>query len=141
LVIAIDASVAVKWYVLEPHTDLAIAFYANNQGDLIAPDVFTVEVVAALVRRANIEKSFRADSEKSIDNFLQVLESGLVQTQRTSAEQAAAAATLAMDIGHPLKDCLYLALAMELDCDLVTCDARFAAKAKAVWDKVRVLGV
>jgi predicted nucleic acid-binding protein len=126
LVIAIDASVAVKWYVIEPHTDLAIAFYAKNQGDLIAPDVFTVEVVA--------------DSEKSIVNFLQVLESGLVQTQRTSAEQAAAAATLAMDIGHPLKDCLYLALAMELGCDLVTCDARFAEKAQGVWDRVRVLG-
>jgi predicted nucleic acid-binding protein len=139
LVIAIDASVAVKWYVIEPHTDLAIAFYAKNQGDLIAPDVFKV-VVAALVRRANIEKSFQADSEKSIDNFLQVLESGLVQTQRTSAEQAAAAATLAMDLGHPLKDCLYLALVMELGCDLVTCDARFAEKAKGVWDKVRVLG-
>jgi predicted nucleic acid-binding protein len=47
---------------------------------------------------------------------------------------------LAIDIGHPLKDCVYLVLAMELDCELVTCDARFAKKAKSVWGRVRVLG-
>ena len=52
----------------------------------------------------------------------------------------ATAAGLAVDLGHPLKDCIYLALAIELECELVTADARFAEKAKGVWDKVRVLG-
>jgi predicted nucleic acid-binding protein len=140
LVTVVDASVAVKWYVIEPFTDLAIAFYAENQGALIAPDIFTVEVVAALVRRANIEKSFQPDSQKSIGNFLQLLESGLVQARPISLKQAATAAGLAINIGHPLKDCIYLMLAMEMGCELVTCDARFSEKAKGVWDRVRVLG-
>ena len=140
MVTVVDASVAVVWYVNEPFANEAINFYAENQGNLIAPDVFAVEVVAALVRRANIEKSFRPDAERSIGNFVQVLEAGLVNTRRPSSEQVGRAATFALDLGHPLKDCIYLALAMELDCDLVTCDAKFAEKARMVWDGVRVLG-
>jgi predicted nucleic acid-binding protein len=140
LVIVVDASVAVKWYVNEPFANEAITFYAENQGNLIVPDVFAVEVVAALIRRANIEKTFRPDTERSVGNLVQLLEAGLVNARRSSSEQVARAATLALDLGHPLKDCIYLALAMELDCDLVTCDAKFAAKAKRVWDRVQVLG-
>jgi predicted nucleic acid-binding protein len=52
----------------------------------------------------------------------------------------AQAAALALDLGHPLKDCVYLAMAMELGCDLVTCDARFAEKACEAWAGVRLLG-
>ena len=50
------------------------------------------------------------------------------------------AANLAIDIGHPLKDCIYLALAMELGCPLVTCDTKFATKAHEVYAGVQVLG-
>jgi predicted nucleic acid-binding protein len=59
---------------------------------------------------------------------------------RTDNQALASAASTAIDIGHPLKDCIYLILAMELDCELMTCDARFAKKARDVWDRVRVLG-
>jgi predicted nucleic acid-binding protein len=139
-VIVVDASVAVKWYVQELFADLAIEFYAQNQGDLTAPDIFVTEVVATLVRRANVEKSFRIDTEKSINNILQLIDAGLVDARRMSVEHMATAANLALNLGHPLKDCIYLSLAMDLGCDLVTCDAKFAAKATAVWDRVRVLG-
>lgn len=50
------------------------------------------------------------------------------------------AALLALDLGHPFKDSIYLALAVDLGCDLVTCDARFAKRAKEVWPRVRMLG-
>ena len=59
---------------------------------------------------------------------------------RMGPQKIASSAGQAIDLGHPLKDCIYLALAMELGCELVTCDARFAAKAKGVWAGVRVLG-
>jgi predicted nucleic acid-binding protein len=58
---------------------------------------------------------------------------------RTANADLLRATNLAIDLGHPLKDCIYLALAMELGCDLVTADARFAAKAREVWAGVRVL--
>lgn len=137
--IVVDASVVVKLYVAEAVSDIAEAFYIDNQGALIAPDIIIAEVIGALVRRANIDKDRRAESERSIDNFMTVLGAERLLVQRMSIEAMRKAATLAMDIGHPVKDCIYLALAMEQACDLVTCDAKFAGKARTIWTRVRVL--
>lgn len=38
-----------------------------------------------------------------------------------------AALQLAIDLNHPIYDCLYLALAIRLDTHVVTADRRFAA--------------
>jgi predicted nucleic acid-binding protein len=94
-----------------------------------------------MVRRANINRAERSASESSIAKFIGLISEEFIAVRNMSAPQVAVASQLALDLGHPLKDCLYLALAMELDCDLVTCDARFAEKAKGVWDRVRVLGM
>jgi predicted nucleic acid-binding protein len=138
--IAIDASVAVKWYRPEHFSLEATALFETNAGDLIAPDMFAVEVTSALVRNANAVKAARNIMEQSILAFARELEIGSIRLTRLTAKGLTDAARLALDLGHPLKDCNYLALAMEQGCDLVTCDARFAAKAKRVWAGVRVLG-
>lgn len=44
-----------------------------------------------------------------------------------------------MRLGHPVKDCLYLALAMELRCDVATRDAKFIARARKIYPAVRHL--
>ena len=138
--IAIDASLAVKWYRAEDFSLEATALFEANAGNLVAPDLFAIEVVSALVRNANAIKPSRGTMEQAIAAFVAELELGSVRLTRLSARQLTVAANLALDLGLPLKDCIYLALAMELGCDLVTCDARFAAKAKGVWAGVRVLG-
>jgi predicted nucleic acid-binding protein len=69
-----------------------------------------------------------------------LLDAQTITLRRPTSSDILEAANLAMDLSHPLKDCIYLALAMEMGCDLVTCDARFTEKAKGVWDRVRVLG-
>ena len=112
----------------------------ENEGDIVVPHVFLIEVLGALVRRANIDKKLRRDSEISIARFVALFDERLIRVANTNPQQMAQAANHALDLGHPLKDCIYLALAMELGCDLVTCDARFAAKAKGVWAGVRLLG-
>ena len=138
--IAIDASLAVKWYRAEDFSLEATALFEANAGDLVAPDLFAIEVVSALVRNANAVKSARGTMEQAIAAFGAELERGSIKLTRLTAQSLTVAAQHALDLGHPLKDCLYLALAMELGCDLVTSDARFAAKAKGVWAGVRVLG-
>ena len=138
--IVVDASLAVKWYLDELWADEAHALLVDNLGEISAPDIFISEVVGVLVRRANIDKSKRQDSELSIDRFMALFVNAGIAAVRASPGTVANAANLALDLGHPLKDCIYLALAMELGCELVTCDARFAAKAKGVWAGVRVLG-
>jgi predicted nucleic acid-binding protein len=75
-----------------------------------------------------------------IADFAEKLTLQQVRLTRLTGMEIAKASNLALALGHPLKDCIYLALAMELECELVTCDAKFAAKAASTWDRVRVLG-
>jgi predicted nucleic acid-binding protein len=139
-VIVIDASLAVKWYLDEAWADEAEALLIEYEGDIVVPDIFISEVIGALVRRANMDKAMRSDSAAAMARFQALFDTGSITAIRSPPPAVVRAATLALNLGHPLKDCLYLALAMELECDLVTCDERFAAKAKEVWDQVRVLG-
>lgn len=138
--IVVDASLALKWYLDEALSDEAEAWFAENEGSIVVPHVFLIEVTGALVRRANIDNELRRASETSIARFVALFDEQSIRVESTELRQMAQAASLALDLGHPLKDCIYLALAMELGCDLVTCDARFAAKAKVVWAGVRMLG-
>ena len=138
--IVVDASLVVKLFRDEPNSDLAERIYAEHQGELAAPDLLAIEVAAALVRNANMVKSSRPFIEMALAEFGQMLRDATIALHRLDEPQLAVAAKYALDLGHPLKDCIYLALAMELGCELLTCDARFAAKAKVVWAGVRVLG-
>ena len=139
--IVLDASVAVKWYARESFTSDALDLLQDLHGNIAVPDIFLSEVIGALVRNANIEKTLRNASIASISRFASLFANKWVHAERTDPRKMEQASRLALDLGHPLKDCIYLALAMELGCDLVTCDTRFAAKAKGVWAGVRVLGV
>ena len=138
--IVVDASLVVKLFRQEPNSELAEHIYAKFRSQIAAPDLLAVEVGAALVRNANMDKGSRAFIEIALAEFGEVLRDETIDLHRLDARQLTDAAKLALDLGHPLKDCLYLALAMDLGCDLVTSDARFAARAKGVWAGVRVLG-
>ncbi len=60
------------------------------------------------------------------------------------ADLLEAALEYGIRLRHPVYDCLYLALAVELDCAVLTADRRFAgaaAKAPDLAQRVRVLAV
>ena len=137
--IVVDASLGVKWFLDEPFSVEAAKLLASSE-DLVAPAHFHIEVASTLVREANIAKNLAEPMRQALDGLEGIIASTRVRLIATGPESVSAAAAMAIQLGHPLKDCLYLALAMELECDLVTCDARFAAKAKGVWAGVRVLG-
>jgi predicted nucleic acid-binding protein len=139
-VIVLDASVAVKWYVPEDQSADARLVFTENESAIVVPEIFRGEVVGAMVRRANMNKAERAASEESIRIFMGLIAEGFIDLTNLTPDQMTRAAGTAIDLGHPLKDCLYLALAMDLGCPLITCDAKFAAKAHGIYDGVRVLG-
>ena len=138
--IVVDASVAVKWYIAEPQSAEAIALLAEHQGQILVPDLFVLEVQGALVRRANMQKARRDEATVAIASFAALLAEEMVVCEHTLPADVARAAQIALDIGHPLKDCIYLALAIKNHCSLVTADVHFAAKAREVYGAVQVLG-
>jgi predicted nucleic acid-binding protein len=140
MTVIVDASLAVRWFLLEADSPAARALLAEKIGEIAVPAVFGIEVAATLVREANMDRANAQFMRDAITRLTHLIDDGSILTHDQSPAQLSRAANLAIDLGHPLKDCLYLALAMEKDCELVTCDARFAAKAKGVWDKMRVLG-
>lgn len=138
--IVIDASIAVKWFVEETGSELARKLLLDRQGYLHIPDIFIVEVAATLVREANTNKSGSAFFAAGLARLIDMIERQSLRLERTQPSQILDAGRIAIDLGHPMKDCIYLALAMERGCELITADARFAEKARGVWPMVRLLG-
>jgi predicted nucleic acid-binding protein len=138
-VIVLDASIAAKLYRNEPGSGEALALIADHSGQILAPDIFAVEVAGVIVRDANSDRPGAALQREKLEHLAELLAGPALNLVRMQPDAIVIAADLAIQIGHPIKDCLYLVLAMERDCPLVTADARFAVKARNVWDKVRAL--
>lgn len=117
--IVVDASVAVKWFVPEVHSDRAKRLL---QGDfeLLAPDLILAEVGNVLwkkTRRGEISVETGGNILRDFKRFpIRVYD---------SAELAELAWDLAIHFDRTFYDSLYLALARSLDCSLATADRRF----------------
>lgn len=136
----LDASVAVKLFRPERDSEIADQVYQEQLGKLIAPAIFAVEVAAALVREANAIKQSRTDLEMALTAFFSMLSDRSIVVLDTDVLALSRASRLALDLGHPLKDCLYLELAISRNRPLLTADAKFAAKARTLGHTVQLLG-
>jgi predicted nucleic acid-binding protein len=135
LSIVVDASVAVKWVCAEPDSNLAVALRAE---ELIAPALWLAESANALWRRARIGDIMAEEANLRLAE----LANAPVATLAIEAYLALALG-LATEIGHPIYDCLYLALALRHDTHVVTADRRFVAAVATrpdLADRVRLLG-
>ncbi|MBN8807343.1 MAG: type II toxin-antitoxin system VapC family toxin [Sphingomonas sp.] len=116
-----DASVIVKTLTEEPLSANAILSVASEP-HAVAPDILTFEVASALSKKG---RYFDLPREK-IDDALAALPD-MVSEQVASTFLLDKAMSLALELKHAFYDCLYLALAEDRDCDLVTADQKFAA--------------
>lgn len=125
----VDASVAVKWLVEEPHSKAANRLLESKER-LVAPDFVLVEVGNVLwkkVRRGEVATEQSIAGVRALPSFFDDL--------APSAPLMTRALAIAVELGHPVYDCPYLACAESADATLVTADDRFAAKAltRASW--------
>ena len=117
--VVIDASVALKWVLDEPGREAADALLDE---ELIAPALWLVEAANALWRRAQRGEI----SPEQARERLAELHNAPVATASLEGD-VLAATDLAHALGHPVYDCLYLAMAIREDTYVVTADRRFHA--------------
>jgi predicted nucleic acid-binding protein len=137
--IVVDASLAAKWMLWEAESRDALRFLFRHGRSLCAPDLLFTEVAGAIVRHANIAKGIEADALEALRKWTVAWGEHAVKPYRITQRRLYKAGKLALALGHPLQDCLYLGLAMELSCPLATCDAKFLAKAVGIYPGVRLL--
>lgn len=129
-----DASVVLKWVLPEADSDLALSLREHT---LLAPDLLLVECGNALW--AQVRRGFLAEAEALAGLDLLAAAPVLAIPSR---ELLPLALRLALDLGHPVYDCLYLSLALSQDATVVTADRKFHDLAQAnpeVRDRIALL--
>jgi predicted nucleic acid-binding protein len=117
--VVVDSSVAVKWFKHEKEPGLAGALellsrHRDEQVLLCAPTLLRLEVLNAM-RSGGLTAA-------QLQTVCEDLEGFRLKWHETSAELAAAAAAIATTTGLTVYDALFVALARELEAQLVTAD-------------------
>ena len=128
--VVIDASIAVKWVVEEEGTGEALAL--RHRSRLIAPELLAAECANILWKKVRREELSREEALFAA----QLLYAADVEF-RPAHHLLEAATRIAVELDHPAYDCLYLALAEELDCGFITADERFVRKLDQTGSRFR----
>ena len=131
--LVIDASVAVKWLIAEPDSETANRLL-DGEHELHAPRLMLYEVSNALWvkgRRRRIELNEAVLLAEHMLSFPVHWDDDW-QTMPGTVE-------LALALGHPAYDCVYLSLAQRINATLVTADARFARAVTSTEYRDRVV--
>ena len=122
MTLTVDASVVVKWFVKEQAFEEARGLLAHRI-HLHAPDILLTEFANTIwkkVRRREI-----ADARPYFDELTNFPD---IVTLHRGDELIDRAAEIAVEIDHPVYDCLYLTCAEATSSALITADRRLATK-------------
>ena len=118
----VDASVAIKWLVLEDMSDVAKELSGSGD-DLVAPRLIMTEVANALARKTIQGMLSRQEARYHLDALPRFLPELMdIDALIEPAFENACA------LRHPIYDLIYLEAARTVDGQLVTADRRFVAK-------------
>ena len=121
----LDASVALKAVLVETDTDLAVrlrAEYLQGIHELVAPDFFFAEVGNALVTAERRKVIQPGEATLFFDSWL-----NSPPRLVPSLQLSVAAIELAVQMRIAVYDALYVVLALEERCQLVTTDRKLLA--------------
>ena len=127
----LDSSVALKWVLTEPDSDKALRLrdsYRLKQIELIAPDWFVLEVTNVLGKAAARQsitemQAIQARIEMNNDGPILIPSLPLVDV----------AFKLALQHRRAVYDLLYLALALDQKCELVTADDSLVRQLQPIY--------
>ena len=139
LMLVADASVIAKWYLTdEESSTAAVALrtaFVEGRVSIAVPDLMCYEVANAIHVAHQRKRLKEQDAENAIEDLLawDFVYSGV-------DEILAGAVAAAHRFGCALYDAAYVALAEQLDCDLVTADQRLVNKLQSQAPWVKWLG-
>jgi hypothetical protein len=119
--VIVDASVALKWLVPESDSARAEAIM-TSASTLHAPHFLMLETVNACWknwRKQMIDRPVVLEASSKL--------TGLIDVWHRDEVLIEDAASLAVELQHPIFDCIYLALARQLNLQVVTADQRLIA--------------
>lgn len=132
----IDASVALEWFLPEEDSPAAQVLMDDSINEvlrLVIPEVLFLEVANGLRLKEGLNKNL-------VDKALQGLWGLNLSVVALDDKLLKSAGRLAFETESTVYEALYLALAHERGCELVTADQRFLEKARqAGYEEVRGL--
>jgi predicted nucleic acid-binding protein len=135
--LVVDCSVAAKWVLHEAgHLEALQLLQKERAGQvaLVAPDLLLVEFASLIAKRTR-RKQISPDLAEHSFRLMQQSAPMLFATQPLLE----AALKLALDYRLSLWDCVYLALAIALDCPMITADLRLFRGSVSRHPAIRLL--
>ena len=137
--IVVDANVILKWFLPEAGSREAIALQTGTH-NLAAPVLIRLEVAGAICRatRGNAPRLTPAEADQLCSRWFGLIAGRVLELvpDETLLEEACG---LAVSLGHPLADCLYLELSHRRSIPLVTADRVFHERVAEKFPNVRLL--
>lgn len=119
MIIVVDASVAVKWYIGEQLNDMAEKLL-EGRFELFAPELIVPEFGSIIWKKVRRGEITSVEGRKIVTEFTKH------EINLQSHTDLLAAAYIGAELsGQTVYDWTYLALAVILSCAFVTADARF----------------
>ena len=125
-VFVVDASVVVKWFVPEIHSDAARRLLALPH-EYVAPDLLFAETANTIWKKTRRGELTAEEGQQLVADIGQIAVEAV--PCRALAEDAHA---LAKATGRTAYDSMYVALAVRLDTRLITADDRLEAALKGI---------
>ena len=139
-VFVIDASVAVKWYIPENHSNEAVYFLQlqkSGQAKLVAPELIIAELGNVLWKKEQSGELVKSEVKLIAETISSSFPAKLIDDRLLLP----AALELALDLKMTLYDSLYLALAVVKKAVLVTADKKMVKIAGSVLsDEIVAIG-
>ena len=135
--LVLDSSVAFKWHIREVGSDQALRIrddFLKGTAELLAPDVFPVEIAHSLTRAERQGRITPAEGAIRMQDALALLPylHGYLKLLPRAYE-------LSSQTRQGVYDCLYVALAEREGCELITADSRLIANLQASFPFIRSL--
>jgi predicted nucleic acid-binding protein len=128
----LDASVLVPLFAIDDLSARADAVLRNLASNVVVSDFAAVEFASAIARRVRMKYLTPNEGRTSFSNF-DIWMARIAQAALTGTDVASAATFLRrLDLTLRTQDAVHIAIALRLDCELLTFDKQMARAARVL---------